>query len=201
MARSFCTHADMNKFIAPTIILLVLLGGGAWYFFGSNDVEKQPVDAPELFFAQNSAAQEPIKIEPPTVPEGWRKFENEQYGFSVYMPPELTANVYDEGGGAHTFTFEDADGGKGFQIFVLPYSESTISEERFLKDSPAGVMKEPVDVTIGGVRATAFFGEHMLMGETREVWFLHNNLLYEVTTYKHLDTWLADIMKTWRFAR
>ena len=28
---------------------------------------------------------------------------------------------------------------------------------------------------------------------------LNGGYLYEVTTYKPLDTWLADIMKTWQF--
>jgi hypothetical protein len=27
----------------------------------------------------------------------------------------------------------------------------------------------------------------------------HRGLLYEISTYKELDAWLADIMKTWRF--
>jgi hypothetical protein len=37
------------------------------------------------------------------------------------------------------------------------------------------------------------------MGDARELWFIRDGYLYEVTTYKPLDTWLADIMKTWQF--
>ena len=47
--------------------------------------------------------------------------------------------------------------------------------------------------------ATAFFGANDVMGGTREVWFIKNGLLYEVTTYQVLDSWLAEIMKTWAF--
>ena len=36
-------------------------------------------------------------------------------------------------------------------------------------------------------------------GDTREVWFIHGGYLYEVTTYKELDIWLAGIMRTWKF--
>jgi hypothetical protein len=139
------------------------------------------------------------ELPPPVVPEGWLRFENEQFDFSVYVPPGLKVSAFDEGGGAHTFTFEDAESGYGFQIFVVPYGKSSITPERFRKDAPSGVMNEPIDVLIGGVPARAFFGEANLMGETREVWFIRNGLLYEVTTYKQLDTWLADIMNTWRF--
>jgi hypothetical protein len=37
------------------------------------------------------------------------------------------------------------------------------------------------------------------MGDTREVWFIKGGFLYEVTTYKQLDTWLAQILQTWQF--
>ena len=36
-------------------------------------------------------------------------------------------------------------------------------------------------------------------GASREVWFVHKGFLYEVTTYKALDSWLASIMLTWKF--
>jgi hypothetical protein len=33
----------------------------------------------------------------------------------------------------------------------------------------------------------------------REIWFIHGGFLYEVTTYKQLDSWLTPIMQTWQF--
>jgi hypothetical protein len=44
-----------------------------------------------------------------------------------------------------------------------------------------------------------FFGSNSVMGDTREIWFIHGSFLYEVTTYKELDSWLAPIMQTWQF--
>jgi hypothetical protein len=44
-----------------------------------------------------------------------------------------------------------------------------------------------------------FFGSNSVMGDTREIWFTHGGFLYEVTTYKELDSWLAPIMQTWQF--
>jgi hypothetical protein len=49
------------------------------------------------------------------------------------------------------------------------------------------------------VPATAFYGSNSAMGDTREIWFIRGGFLYEVTTYKELDTWLATIMLTWQF--
>jgi len=37
------------------------------------------------------------------------------------------------------------------------------------------------------------------VGDTSEVWFIHAGYLYGVITYKVLDSWLAEIMKTWVF--
>jgi hypothetical protein len=44
-----------------------------------------------------------------------------------------------------------------------------------------------------------FYGNNAIKRDTREVWFIHGGLLYEVTTYKQLDSWLAQIMQTWQF--
>jgi hypothetical protein len=52
---------------------------------------------------------------------------------------------------------------------------------------------------IDGTQATMFYGTNAIMGDTREVWFIKGGLLYEVTTYQQLDTWLAQIMQTWQF--
>ena len=43
------------------------------------------------------------------------------------------------------------------------------------------------------------YGSNSVMGDTREIWFIHAGLLYEVTTYKQLDSWLVPILQTWQF--
>ena len=60
-------------------------------------------------------------------------------------------------------------------------------------------MLQPTDVIVDGAHATMFFGNNAIMGDTREVWFIRGGFLYEVTTYKELDTWLGGIMRTWKF--
>jgi hypothetical protein len=37
------------------------------------------------------------------------------------------------------------------------------------------------------------------MGDAREVWFIKSGYLFEVTTYKPLDSWLSQILQTWKF--
>jgi len=33
-----------------------------------------------------------------------------------------------------------------------------------------------------------FYGSNFIMGDTREIWFINAGLLYEVTSYKQLNT-------------
>ena len=74
-----------------------------------------------------------------------------------------------------------------------------VAAEQFKTDDPSGVMKDAQDITIDGTPAKSFFGYNDQMGDTREVWFIHGGYLYEVTTYKPLDTWLTPILQTWKF--
>jgi hypothetical protein len=87
----------------------------------------------------------------------------------------------------------------GFEVYVTPYSGTQITEQEFKLDEPSGVENQPTHVTIDSVPATMFYGSNSVMGDTREIWFIHDGFLYEVTTYKQLDSWLAPIMQTWHF--
>lgn len=135
----------------------------------------------------------------PLTPADTREYRNPLFHFSLFYPPDLEIKEYDDSTSASTVTFEDATGKKGFQIFIVPYGKDYIIKEQIKKDLPFGAVKEPIDIIIDGIRATKFFSADPLLGETREVWFIHNGFLYEITTSKELDSWFADIMQTWRF--
>lgn len=130
---------------------------------------------------------------------GTREYRSPIFRFSLFYPHDLQVWEHGQGSSDTTIVFEDPRGDKGFQIFVIPYSEDQITPEQFKKDVPSGVMKDPVDIMLDGVRATMFFSKDPILGETREVWFIKNGFLYEVTTYKALDAWLASILSTWKF--
>jgi hypothetical protein len=170
------------------------MAAGLWFFTSrTSEVSTNPQAFSAAISSTTSVAA------PVAPPEGFLAFKSQQYGFTLYYPPTLQVKEYAEAGGAHTASFEEPGGAKGFQIFVTPYSGDQITQERFHGDVPSGVMKEPTDIYIDGARATMFFSTNALMGDTREVWFIRNGYLYEVTTYKELDSWLAEILKTWKW--
>ena len=53
--------------------------------------------------------------------------------------------------------------------------------------------------TVDGVQAVTFHGRGAQIGDTYEVWFIRDGLLYEVSTYKQLEPWLNGILSTWQF--
>jgi len=156
--------------------------------------------------SSNTAATITAVAPTPTVPattqitQDWRGYENKDFKFGLLYPQDLNVKEYKESDGAMSVIFEErTEEGRGFQIYVTPYGEDHITQERFLLDVSSGVMEEPVDIMIGGVPATMFFSENSIMGNTREVWFINNGYLYEVVTYKQLDDWISTIMRSWKF--
>jgi hypothetical protein len=157
------------------------------------------------FFAFNTSKEKPAPLTPPVAtstiretPPGWREYRNEQYLFSVLYPEGMKV-AHGQDGDALIVTFEDAAVATGFQIFVIPYSQPVISEERFRADVPSGVREGEEKTYIDGAEAVQFFSTDMALGETREIWFIKKPYLYEVTTLRALDPWLQEIMETWQF--
>ena len=191
--------------IATIAVAIVAVAGWYWYMHTTTPVQQtQTAGVTEvtsggpggLFVINDTANPAPGAR---TAPAGFKEFSSQPFHFSLLFPQDLAVQVYQEQSGALTATFSDSTGEKQFQIFAISYNQTQITPERFKLDEPSGVRKEPVDVVIGGVRATSFFGNNAVMGDTREVWFINRGILYEVTTFKELDSWLAGIMQTWQF--
>lgn len=170
--------------VAASIFGILIVVGVALYFFRGS-----------LPTATDTLKEQGIRIPP----LGSRIYKNERFAFSLFYPEELIAAEHYGQGGALTIAFQREGGAYGFQIFITPYEESQITQEQFLQDVPTGVREEPVDIEVGGVLANKFFSEHLDLGQTREIWFIKDNYLYEITTYRELDKWLQEIVQTWEF--
>jgi hypothetical protein len=66
-------------------------------------------------------------------------YSNSKYNFSIFYPEGLKINEYPDKTSAITITFQNTEEAKGFQIFIVPYSDSQISKKRFLADIPSGI--------------------------------------------------------------
>jgi len=183
-------------FIIGFILLLMVVGSVAFTFFVKRSLT--PDDLPALASgALLSEADTIVKASSP--PEGYVKYENKQYGFSFYHAQEAEVSEYDEGGGAMTVVLENKSTVRGMQIFIVPYNEPLISEERFKMDVPSGVRKNVEDTILDGVRAVTFNSYDERLGETREIWVIHNGYLFEITTMSGTGNWFIPVIQSWRF--
>lgn len=173
----------MNKTSLTAVVLALILAaliGGLVMVFGTKNAHLSIPEAPE------------------GPPPGYVEYKNEHYGFAFYYPESLTITEFDEGQDTRTITIENLDEGLGFQIFALPYSGVGISEERFRKDIPTGVRRKEAVVMVGGIEAVAFLAENSLLGEAREVWYIRDGYLIEITAPSALDEWLSTVLSTWK---
>lgn len=128
-----------------------------------------------------------------------KKYKNARYGFSLLYPSSLAVAEHSEGGGASTITFQNPEKAEGFQLFIVPHSDSQVSEQRFKQDVPSGVRESLANIAVDGATGAEFYSTHTALGDTHEVWVTHGNFLYELTTLKSLDTQLDEIIQTWKF--
>jgi len=96
-------------------------------------------------------------------------YKNAAFHFGLLFPDNLQATEYKEQDGAVTVSFQDTKTDQGFEVYVTPYADKQITPQRFKLDEPSGVIQSPTDVVIDGARATMFFGNNTIMGDTREV--------------------------------
>ena len=136
-----------------------------------------------------------LPLKPPRVaPSGHIECRNEDYRFSLFYPAGLEVKEIYQSPDTATITFQNVATAQGFQIFIVPYGEQQVSEERVRRDVPSGVRQKPLDVTIDGVTAASFYSSNAMLGDTAEIWFVSGGYLYEVTTLKPLAGWLSQIM-------
>jgi hypothetical protein len=181
----------------PAVLMLVGVGFSVFGIYGW--MKAAPMTILAMKSEAASSSREIISISASATQDasqGKRQYSNSAFHFSLLYPENLQVQEYKEQGGAITVSFQDPKTNAGFEVYVTPYGDTQITTQRFKLDEPSGVYQQPTDVIVDGARATMFFGHNGIMGDTREVWMIHSGFLYEVATYKELDSWLAQIMQT-----
>lgn len=186
----------MRRVIAVFILAAAVT---ALLIFAQYGNTQQMATATAPQFANNETRR--VEIPKRIPPSGFLLYENDQYGFSLFYPDHLQVREREEGQGASTIVFQDTNAVQGFQIFIVPYNEAEISEERFRADVPTGVRENVLETVVDGVTAVAFNSMNTALGETAEVWFIANSHLYEMTTLRPLESDLHQLLETFRLDR
>jgi hypothetical protein len=202
----------MNKKTIVIIIIVVLLAGALGWFL---ILRKNPVQPGEETGNENEIAgqDKTYTVVPSEENKENNVYTDSQYKFSFEYPKDFTATKFREGEEGDTILVQKQGSKDGFQIFITPFDEpGPLTEERVKQDLPDLKMENSEQrVLKNGVPALIFFSEETSLGKTREIWFIHpvrnpdsngasNYYLYQVSTYKELDSLVAAIISTWKFA-
>ncbi len=175
----------MKHSILTLGIIGIIFASFGYYAFTRN-ASTMSLQLPNLLFEE-------------TIAEETNEYKNIRYNFSLLYPKELSVKEFDESNGAGTIVLENIEEALGFQIFIVPHRGEKVSDERFLQDVPSGVRENVSGFYVDGVLATSFYSKSVELGNTFEIWIVHNEFLYEITVIRGQEVWLSEIMKTWRF--
>lgn len=187
------------------LIGLVVVGGVAFSFYKFS--EKGNLVPPEQIVL-NENGEEVASLEPVVAPEikkvdsTTNTFTHKKYNFSFNYPSSMKTSNFNEGDGEQILF--QGDNKDWFQIYITPWDEEgDITAARIKQDLPDMVITSPQNAVLGprqkegvGPRALIFFSKDSSLGETREVWFVMNGNLYQITTYKKLDTMIGQVLSS-----
>lgn len=176
-------------FYITAITLVVIIGAASTLFISTGDEPSQA----------NITSSEHTTEENNSTPIGKKRYTHPSYLFSLLVPEEVQVESHYEEGGAETVVFSvpNTDPVLDFQLYIVPYSATTITSSQVAKDTHGRAVTEPAEVILGsGIRGIIFETEDPRLGRLREVWFLMNGHLYEATTHIDNESWLADILDT-----
>ena len=134
------------------------------------------------------------------MPENSTVYTNTDYKFSLAYPKELEIQIFTEEDG-DTILFQHPAEKRGFQLFISSYPDKDFITDSVLRQYlPGLILDAPQEIILPGDKhALLFWSEAPEIGKTREVWFIHNDYLFGITTYAQLDEWLAYIIATIHF--
>lgn len=191
----------MSKKIIIIIIALLVLGGATVFLVVHNKNTPQESIAGDEVENEITGLKNTYTLTPSKDNSDNNVFTDSQYKFSFEYPKNFTATKFQEGEYGNTILVSRKESQESFQIFISPFDEpGPLTAERVSQDLPDMVIESPENrVLKNGAVALIFFSEESSIGKTREVWFIHNEYLYQVSTYKELDSLVADILGTWKF--
>lgn len=179
------------KYVVSIFVIGLVIGSGGVYLLTQQNNTAEIYKIRE--FTGESAGEE-------SVGEGVL-YTSDQYGFSFHYPKGLIYKEFNEGEGSQTIVFQKPGDAKlSFQIYITPYNASTITGERILQDIPSGNVNDLKEEQLTkDLRVATFTSKDQILGETKEIWFIDGEYLYQATTFVNLDTWLIEMISTWSF--
>lgn len=176
------------------IAILILISVGIYFIFLNNkNTETIPKD--EIIVKPEEFIKE-APVNPDNITKTYKNF---QYGFSFDYPKEF--KIVESGEETKTILINDANGNFQFQIIVNLFDEpGPLTRQRILQDLPDLKMEGLQEKKLqNGNSVLIFLTNNSSLGKVREVWFIYNEYLYQISALQEFDNKLNEILSTWKF--
>lgn len=208
-----CAHRDNASYMSSKaitgIILLALIIAGLIGLFVWRDTDPSSLSAlgtsTDMSMGDDSAetravatSSQPYRVT--KTDSGAPMFQSNEYQFAFQYPKNYTVSAFDDRGG-HMVMVKSPKGEDAIQIFITSWDEpaDALTPKRIKQDLPDLTIREPKKMSMSGDNyALTFVGESESFGTTREVWFVHNDHLYQVIAPVKAQSLLSDVLETWR---
>ncbi|KKS33122.1 MAG: hypothetical protein UU95_C0040G0001 [Parcubacteria group bacterium GW2011_GWC2_42_12] len=210
------------KKIAIIVVVLAVFAGGAYLIWGrgnagekSGDEAKpgSPVAGALPGAAPALTGQSTGVIKSGALPESIAEiaqyqytetYLNADYGFSFKYPKDFAVSEI-AGDASEVVLVQNIAKNIGIQILITPNdeSDSDITAEAIHEKIPDLKISEPQEVLVGENRkGLAFKSDNEAFGGTsREVWFIFNGNVYQISAYAEFDELLKGLFGTWEFMK
>lgn len=137
---------------------------------------------------------------PYVVPALSKPYTNSKHHFSLMLPDDFTVSESSIDG-KDTVVFQNSKS-EGIQITISPYDDiKVLTADMIEKELPDMKVSDAEPVEIGMYnKGVAFKSDNDAFdGASREVWFVFDSKLYQISTYERFDKLLQKMFETWRF--
>lgn len=187
---------NLNTVLFIGILILIIL-----YLFPIKKVQKGDVNSVWSPKTNSQLKTDNIVLNE----ENSKEFSHPSGSFSFRYPDDMKAEILKENEDSlEVILVQNAKDGKGFQVMISPFDEdigNKLTEERIKQDVPDLLIKDAQSILIGenGFGLAFLSDNEDFSKNSREVWFVFNGFLYQISTYAHLDPILQAVFSTWQF--
>ncbi len=189
----------MNKTFKITSLILaaVIVAAAVFLIYRNRQHGKyfgQQGSSTELPAAPAISAEK-LKPTDPTV------YTHPVFGFTITAPEGFTVGNFPDGEDADATLVQDAAKKYGMQIYVRPFAEDgQLTAGRIHREIPDMKMENPMTVPVGaGAEGVAFYTVSDSGQKTREIWFVREKQLYQISADAQYDNITGSIMESWKW--
>ncbi len=120
-------------------------------------------------------------------------------GYSFIYPKDFKVGQFEEGEGNMTL-IQQTQGNLGMQIYVQDFDEAgPLTVQRIKQDLPDQDIEQAQNASLDKEPAIVFFSKNESLGQTYEVWLVHNKKLFQISGYAQEKDLINKILNTWKW--